>query len=76
MEEDFGLHKTDEVAASLDPDITGVILANDWKVNYLKMCKATIVLSRAGDNAVFVATNTDEQFTVRGCPGVKIPGSF
>lgn len=73
MAEDFGFHKTDEVAASLDPDITGVIVGFDMKINYLKMSKASIVVSRAGDDAVFVATNTDEQFPVR--PGVFMPGT-
>ena len=73
MAEDFGFHKTDEVAASLDPDVNGVIVGFDMKINYLKMSKASIVVSRAGDNAVFVATNTDEQFPVR--PGVFMPGS-
>ena len=43
MAEDFGFHKTDEVAASLDPDITGVIVGFDMKINYLKMSKAGMV---------------------------------
>ena len=72
MAEDFGFHKTDEVAASLDADITGVVVGFDMKINYLKMSKASIVVSRAGDSAVFIATNTDEQFPVR--PGVFMPG--
>ena len=74
MEDDFGFHKTDEVAASLGADITGVVVGFDMKINYLKMSKASIVVSRAGDSAVFVATNTDEQFPIR--PGVFMPGGF
>ena len=73
MDEDFGFHSAEGVVASIDPEVTGVVVGFDVKINYLKMSKASIVVSRAGSEAVFVATNTDEQFPVR--QGIFMPGT-
>jgi len=57
---------------SLDPDVAGVIAGFDINISFNKILKGASYASRPG--AVFVATNTDEQFPMSGTELV-IPGT-
>ncbi len=68
----FSFLMVDEVASSLPPELNAVVVGFDMNINYLKMAKASMVANRPG--AIFLATNTDEQFPIR--PGVVMPGTL
>merc|ERR1719394_1429933 len=57
---------------SLDPDVAGVIAGFDINISFNKILKGASYASRPG--AVFIATNTDEQFPMSGTELV-IPGT-
>jgi len=59
-------------SVDLDPDVTAVIAAMDLHLSFNKLLKAASYLSRPG--SLFLATNLDAQFPVKG-KEIVVPGT-
>ena len=68
--DNWSIAKVGHITADLPADVQCVVCGMDYDISYLKIARAATVINRPG--AIFVATNTDEQFPHKG--GGILPG--
>lgn len=71
MPQDWTNDASHAVLKSIDPELNCVICGFDPHISFFKMAKAATILTRP--NSIFVGTNMDEQFPVKG--NMVIPGN-